>query len=132
MHLTLYLSSLQNLSLAEDVAYCVFSLHQYEPRPEMSLSSHAGGEGGSGGEGGGDGNSPSHTSQVFLHFSFLASEYFLHFLFLHLFLVLTHGGGLLGGGARPTIVSAVSLEPLRSALVRLASAKSIRASPRSP
>ena len=63
----------------------------------MSLSSHGGGEGGDGCEGGGDGGSPSHTLQVFLHFSFFASEYFLHFLFLHLLSVSTHGGGLLGG-----------------------------------
>ena len=82
----MYLSSLQNLSLAEAVAYCVFSLHQYEPRPGILLSSHAGSEGGSGGEGGGDGGSPSHTLQVFLHFSFFAPEYFLHFFFLHFFL----------------------------------------------
>ena len=87
----------------------------------MSLSSHAGGEG----EDGGDCGSPSHTSQVFLHFSFFASEYFLHFFFLQLFLVLTHGGGLLGGGARPTIVSAVSAQPLRSASARLALVKSM-------
>ena len=43
-----HLSSLHNLSLAEAVAYCVFDLHQYEPRPEMPLSSH-GGEGRRGG-----------------------------------------------------------------------------------
>ena len=96
-------SPVQNLSLAGDVAYCVFSLHQYEPRPGILLSSHASGdgaggcEGGSGGEDGGDGGSPSHTSQVFLHFSFFASEYFLHFFSLQCLSVSTHGGGLLGG-----------------------------------
>ena len=70
---------MQNLSLTEVVTYCGFvcSMHQYEPRPEMSLSWHGGGEGGSGGEGGADGadgGSPSHTSHVFLHFIFFASE----------------------------------------------------------
>ena len=43
----------------------------------MSLSSHGGGEGGDGCEGGGDGNSPSHTSQVFMHFSFFINGGFI-------------------------------------------------------
>ena len=54
LHLCPY-SPLQNLSLAEAVAYCVFSLHQYEPRPGILLSSHASGDGAGGCEGGSGG-----------------------------------------------------------------------------
>ena len=101
-HLKLYLSSLQKSSLSEAVPYSVFTLHQYEPKPGMSLSLQAGG-GGLGGCGGGlggggaDGGSPSHKLQVFLHRCFFSSEYFLHFFFLQTLSVSTHGGGLLGG-----------------------------------
>ena len=79
LHLTLYVSWLQKSSLAEALTYSAFSLHQYEPRPKMSLSSQAGGGGGGGGA---DGGCPSHKMQVFLHCCFFASVYFLHFLFL--------------------------------------------------
>ena len=48
-------SPVQNLSLAGAVAYCVFSLHQYEPRPGILLSSHASGDGAGGCEGGSGG-----------------------------------------------------------------------------
>ena len=44
-HLKLYLSSLQKSSLSEAVPYSVFTLHQYEPKPGMSLSLQAGGGG---------------------------------------------------------------------------------------
>ena len=55
-HLKLYLSSLQKSCLSEAVPYSVFTLHQYEPKPGMSLSLQAGG--GDLGGGGADGGSP--------------------------------------------------------------------------
>ena len=60
-----------------------------------------GGGVGGGGEGDADGGSASHKSQVFLHCSFSASEYFflhLHFLHLKSFASSAHAGGLGGGG----------------------------------
>ena len=87
-------SVLQKFFLADSVEYfgSVFSSHQNEPKPGMSLSSHAGGGGGA------DGGCPSHESQVFWHRFFFSSPYFLHFRFLHLLSASTHSGGDGGDG----------------------------------
>ena len=81
--------------------WTVFSSHQNEPKPGMSLSSHrTGGAGATGGGGGADGGCPSQEPQVFLHRLFFSSSYFWHFLFLQLLSASTHSGGGegLGGG----------------------------------
>ena len=72
-----------------------FILHFFKSVRSLHLSS------GGGGEGDADGGSASHKSQVFLHCSFSASEYFfLHLPFLHVksFASSAHAGGLGGGG----------------------------------
>ena len=70
MHFFLKCVVLQNSSLASSVT--VFSWHQNEPKPAMSLSAQAGGgaDGGGLGGGGADGGCPSHKRQVFLQVFF--------------------------------------------------------------